>query len=277
MFSDPLHILLYTAAALLPVANPMGLSAPFYTMTSHMEVVARRRVAWRVAAYFFALVTGTLVLGVLVLEIFDISIGVVDIAGGLVLFHAAWKMLEDDGSGHGDHEGRDDPAFFPLTMPLTADAAVLAIAISISGSLKHHWDYHTVIEYGAAVGGIGIVALVVGICYSTSHHTVGRLGQTGIKVVTAITAFLLLAVAVEIIVTGVKDVAAHFDEEPALFGGFGEETAEAGEAADEEAADADGGPGSAGAGAGLGGAPVEAGAEHSGSAPEDMARGDPPG
>ena len=153
------------------------------------------------------------------------------------------------GSGHGGHEGRDDPAFFPLTMPLTADAAVLAIAISISGSLKHHWDYHTVIEYGAAVGGIGIVALVVGICYSTSHHTVGRLGQTGIKVVTAITAFLLLAVAVEIIVTGVKDVAAHFDEEPALFGGFGEET-EGTEAGGEETDAVDEGPGAADAGAG---------------------------
>lgn len=208
-FTDPLHIFLYTAAALLPVANPMGLSAPFYSMTSHMEKAHRRRVAWRVAAYFFALVTGTLVLGILVLEAFAISIGVVDIAGGLVLFHAAWKMLEDGGT-HDSGEQHEDPAFFPLTMPLTADAAVLAIAISISGSLKHHWDYHTLVEYGAAIGGIGIVALIVGICYSTSHATVGRLGQTGIKVVTAITAFLLLAVAVEIIVTGLKDVAGDF-------------------------------------------------------------------
>ena len=48
-FSDPLHIFLYTAAALLPVANPMGLSAPFYSMTSHMEIAARRKTAWRVA------------------------------------------------------------------------------------------------------------------------------------------------------------------------------------------------------------------------------------
>ena len=212
-FSDPLHIFLYTAAALLPVANPMGLSAPFYSMTSHMEIAARRRTAWRVAMYFFVLVTGTLVLGILVLEAFDISIGVVDIAGGLVLFHAAWKMFEDDESQHAHDPRGDDPAFFPLTMPLTADAAVLAIAVSISGSLKHHWDYHTVIEYGAAIGGIGLVALIVGICYSTSHATVGRLGKTGIKVVTAITAFLLLAVAVEIIITGIEDVATRFGAE----------------------------------------------------------------
>ena len=219
MFTDPLHIFLYTAAALLPVANPMGLSAPFYTMTSHMDISARRKTAWRVAMYFFLLVTGTLVLGILVLEAFDISIGVVDIAGGLVLFHAAWKMLEDDESRH-DHDQRgEDPAFFPLTMPLTADAAVLAIAVSISGSLKHHWDYHTVIEYGAAIGGIGLVALIVGICYSTSHATVGRLGRTGIKVVTAITAFLLLAVAVEIIVTGIEDVASRFGTESAELAG----------------------------------------------------------
>ena len=209
---DALHIFLYTAAALFPVANPIGLSAPFYSMTSHMEKRERRILAWRVAMYFFFLVTGTLVFGVLVLEVFDISIGVVDIAGGLVLFHAAWKMLE--GTGHeteiAAHKHDKDLAFFPMTMPLTADAAVLAIVLSISGSLKHHWDYHTLVEYGSAIGGIGVVALGVGIFYGSSHATVGRLGQTGLKVVTAITAFLLLAVAVEIVVTGIRDVARTF-------------------------------------------------------------------
>ncbi|MCZ0944066.1 MAG: MarC family protein [Gammaproteobacteria bacterium] len=208
--ADASHIFLYTVAAMLPVTNPVGLSAPFYIMTSHMERTERKALAWRVAANYFFLVMGTLVLGVLVLEIFGISVGVVDVAGGLVLFHAAWKMLEGEHEYGGGPEAKtaDDIHFFPLTMPLTADAAVLAIAISLSGSLHHHWDFHTVVEYGSAIAAIGLVALSVGICYGSSHHTIGRLGRTGAQILTKISAFILMAVGVEIIVTGITEIVA---------------------------------------------------------------------
>lgn len=210
--ADASHIFLYTVAAMLPVTNPVGLSAPFYTMTSHMERAERRALAWRVAANYFFLVMGTLVLGVLVLDIFSINVGVIDVAGGLVLSHAAWKMLEGEleSSHSSTAKTADDLAFFPLTMPLTADAAVLAIAISLSGSLHHHWHFDTVVEYGSAIAAIGVVALSVGICYGSSHHTIGRMGRTGAQVLTKISAFILLAVGVEIIATGINEVILEF-------------------------------------------------------------------
>ena len=212
--TDPgaFHIFLYTVIALFPVTNPIGLSAPFYTMTGHMEARQRHALAWRVAGYFFLLVVSVLVFGTLVLRAFDISIGIVDIAGGLLLFHTAWNMLENLGNKPAITEDKsgEEIAFFPLTMPLTADAAVLAITLSVSNSMTHHWDFQEFVEYLSAIAGIGVVALAIGILYGSSHHTVGRLGKTGIMVVTTVTAFLLLAVAVEIFVTGVHDIARTF-------------------------------------------------------------------
>ena len=206
--ADSAHIFVYTAAALLPVANPVGMSAPFYAMTRHLENHERKALARRVATYFFVVVVATVLFGRLVLEIFNLTVGIVDIAGGLVLFHAAWVMLQ--GGGHqpvADEPPRtsDDMAFFPLTMPLTADAAVLAIGISLGGSVKHHWDFHTLVEYGAIVCAIFAVALAVGLCYGSSHFTIARLGKTGLTAFTTISAFLLLAVAIEITLTGVED------------------------------------------------------------------------
>ena len=206
--ADSAHIFVYTVAALLPVANPVGMSAPFYAMTRHLENHERKVLARRVATYFFVLVLGTVLFGRLVLEIFSLTVGIVDIAGGLVLFHAAWGMLQ--GGGHqpvADESPRtsDDMAFFPLTMPLTADAAVLAIGISLGGSVKHHWDFHTFVEYGAIVCAIFAVALAVGLCYGSSHFTIARLGKTGLAAFTTISAFLLLAVGIEITLTGVED------------------------------------------------------------------------
>lgn len=210
---DSAHIFFYSLAALLPVANPVGMSAPFYTMTRHLEDDERKVLARRVATYFFLLVLGTVLLGRLVLEVFNLTVGVVDIAGGLVLFHAAWVMLQGGGQQPKTDQPRrssDDLAFFPLTMPLTADAAVLAIGISLGGSVKHHWDLHALVEYGAIVCAILIVALAVGLCYGSSHLTIARLGKTGLAAFTTISAFLLMAVGIEITLTGVTDFIKNF-------------------------------------------------------------------
>lgn len=208
----PLHIFFYTVALLFPVANPIGLAGQFYSITSHMEKRERKIVAWRVALYFFILVSCTLVFGILVLRVFDISVGIVDIAGGLVLFHTAWVMLHqtDNDDANAERSRDTDLAFFPLTMPLTADAAVLAIALSVSNSLQHHWGLAPLLEYLFATAGIGAVALAVGLFYGSSHATIGRLEKTGIRMINSITAFLMLAVAVEIATTGIEDVIRAF-------------------------------------------------------------------
>ena len=206
------HIFLYTIAVLFPVANPIGLSVPFHVMTNHMEVRERKILAWRVALYFFLLVVGVLLFGALVLKVFSLSVGIVDLAGGLVLFHTAWNMVAaaDRKQEYDADKSGQEIGFFPLTMPLTADAAVLALTLSLSNSIHNHWDYTVMFEYGASIAGIGVVALSVGIFYSGSHHTARWLGATGIKVATSIIAFLMMGVAIEIFVTGIRDIAGTF-------------------------------------------------------------------
>ena len=206
------HIFLYTIAVLFPVANPVGLSIPFHVMTQRMEVRERKMLAWRVALYFFLLVVGALLFGTLVLRVFSLSVGIVDLAGGLVLFHTAWNLMADIDrkQDYDEEKSGQEIGFFPLTMPLTADAAVLAVTLSLSNSIHSHWDYTVMFEFGAGIAGIAIVALSVGIFYNYSHHTARWLGGTGIKVATSIIAFLMMGVAIEIFVTGLRDVAATF-------------------------------------------------------------------
>ena len=206
------HIFLYTIAVLFPVANPIGLSVPFHVMTNHMEMRERKILAWRVALYFFLLVTGVLLFGTLVLRVFNLSIGIVDLAGGLVLFHTSWNMMAtpDNNQELGADKSAQEIGFVPLTMPLTADAAVLALTLSLSNSINNHWDYAVIFEYCASIVGIGVVALSVGIFYSGSHHTAKWLGATGIKVAKSIIAFLMMGVAIEIFVTGIRDIAGTF-------------------------------------------------------------------
>ncbi|MDE0158165.1 MAG: hypothetical protein OXI88_15005 [Gammaproteobacteria bacterium] len=206
------HIFLYTIVVLFPVANPVGLSVPFHVMTNHMENRQRRTLAWRVALYFFLLVAGVLLLGTLVLKAFSLSPGILDIAGGLVLFHTAWNMLHgtDEHQQLTSDKSDKDIGFFPLTMPLTADAAVLAVALSLSNSILHHWDFHVLVEYGAALGGIGVIALTIGVLYGSSHSTVGWMGQNALKAATSLVALLMLGVAIEIFVTGIRDITGTF-------------------------------------------------------------------
>src|SRR5687768_8511623 len=82
-----------TFAALFPIANPIGGAAVFAALTASDGAATRRRQAIRTAIYVFAILATFLVAGRPILEFFGISVGVLRIAGGLIVAHTAWGMV----------------------------------------------------------------------------------------------------------------------------------------------------------------------------------------
>jgi len=201
-----LHIFFFTFASLFSITNPIGVSAVFLAMTQHETVLKQKHIAKKVGLYSLILLIATFFIGPYVLLFFGISLSSVQVAGGMLVFYTAWSMF--GAQPKISHEEKkeafdkaEDCAFFPLTMPLTAGAGAMAAVIAIASNLKkeHQFNFYSI---SSVLLAIIIVCLIVWLCYRYAGRIVSLLGQTGSNVITRLTAFILLAIAVTTIWDG---------------------------------------------------------------------------
>jgi multiple antibiotic resistance protein len=202
--------ILLIIGALLPVVNPLGDAPIFLRMTPGCDEITRAFLAKRISFYSFFLVLGSLLLGSFVLRMFGLSIAVVQVAGGAVVCALGWKLLADllkpaDVTLDPAHAklialGR---AFSPLTLPMTIDAGVISVAITVGANHAHSFK-HVVIQLLASVIGAGIIALSILLTYRYAQRLGKRIGNTGMIVVVRLSAFIMVCIGVGITWNGIK-------------------------------------------------------------------------
>jgi multiple antibiotic resistance protein len=191
--------------------------APFYTtVTSSFPGETRHRLALRVALNCLFLLCGTLVAGGAVLNFFGLTINYIRIAGGIVVFHSAWEMLnanprisekeatETASKAQDTYSEAKEIAFFPLTMPLTVGAGSMAIVLSMGPHLYLGLTTATLFNYLAAMAAMVLMAFCIFICYRYADWLCEKLGTVGTNVVTKLSAFLILAIGVQIVWLGIQ-------------------------------------------------------------------------
>ena len=203
-----------TFVALFPVVNPVGCAPIFLALTQSYPQSVRKVLAGKVALYGFMLLVASFLFGSLILDFFGISLAVIRIAEGLVVASTGWNLLnQDDGGNEKSTEGDStegtlgramDYAFYPLTLPITVGPGCVAIAITLGARLKH--EAGPIWERGYVSGLLGIFAicLLIWICYSRADRLVKRLGKSGTTILTRLSAFILLAIGVQIMWDGLK-------------------------------------------------------------------------
>jgi len=207
--------LLLAFPSLFSIVNPLGSALIFREATSGRSPPERRYLAGRISIYTAFILIGSMWIGGFVLAFFGISIGALRVAGGLVVTVSAWGLLmepqrhedrkvADAAPKHGDPE---DVAFFPLTMPLTTGAGTIAVAIALSSQQPADSVGRLSYSAGESVAALAI-ALLVWVSYGWSDRVVALLGARGARIVSRLTAFILLCVGIQIISTGVTSLAA---------------------------------------------------------------------
>jgi multiple antibiotic resistance protein len=211
---------LLIVGAVLPVVNPLGDAPIFLTLTPGCDAATRAELARRIAFYSFGLLLGSMLLGSFVLRLFDLSIPVVQVAGGAVVCALGWKLLSDDDpkavqvvvDPHGASLAALSKVFYPLTMPLTVDPGAMSVAVTV-GANHAHTVARVAIEATAAVLGSAIVALSIWLTYRYAERIGRWIGHRGMLVVLRLSAFIVLCIGVQITWNGVKTLLTH--------GGFG--------------------------------------------------------
>lgn len=212
MLHDLLSYSAFAFFALFPVLNPPAMSPIFLDMTSALADDDRHRLAGLIGKYTFLLLFAVLVAGGWLLKVFGISVPVIRVAGGLLLFNTAWRMLnsEDRFSRAEQDELKarmTDRAFFPMTMPVTAGPGSIAVALTLvpAGPLLAPATW---LHFAGTSCGIGLAALSVFLFYRYSENLLRRLGRAGAQTISKISAFILLAIGVQIVWDGVRGLLA---------------------------------------------------------------------
>lgn len=199
--------IVFAFVSIFSIVNPIGMAAVFLEMTKQYPVNVRHVLAYKVAMYGSLLLTIALFVGPSVLNFFGVSLPDIEIAGGIFVFYVAWGMLtaqpKVSSAEAQEAANASDIAFFPLTMPITAGAGSLAVTISLSSRVSHSGT-SALVGYGGVIIGIALVFVSVALCYRFADAIFRRIGEAGTTVVTRLTAFILLAIGVEMIWGGLK-------------------------------------------------------------------------
>jgi multiple antibiotic resistance protein len=189
-----------TFLALIPIANPIGAVPIFYSLTSSDTPLYRSRQARQVAINVVFVLAIFLLGGRFILEFFGISLGVLRIAGGLMIGHTAWEMVTVrqrlSVSESTEAQDKDDVSFTPMAVPLVSGPGAIGVVIGLSARADHWLDY-----VGCLVG-IVLLGISLYICLVLGEPLSKALGKNGIGAFNRVLGFFILAIAVQFVADG---------------------------------------------------------------------------
>ena len=216
MLSSFLSTFLYVFTSLVTVVNPIGAAMFFLTITSGATRAQRMTLSNKVCIYFLIMALVTLCASSFVLSFFGISLGVLRVAGGLILFSAGWLALNNTSSSSegeeevestaGAHKPRTDQdwmklAFYPFTMPLTLGPGAIAVTTAIGTSMNFTIP-NVIGAFAAALAN----ALIVWLCFRYADRITEILGPSGSDAIGRIFSFILVCLGVQIFWTGFSEL-----------------------------------------------------------------------
>jgi multiple antibiotic resistance protein len=212
---DFLQTLVVVFVALFPVVNPIGDAPIFLALTQRYPQAAQRILAKKIAAYGFVLLAVSFLFGSIILDFFGISVQVIQIAGGLVVAATGWNLLNQKADAPATEEATEtledalEHAFYPLTLPITVGPGCISIAITLGAHIRHQagpgFEHGYPRHFLAGLLGMFLLCLLVMICYSRADRLVQRLGKSGTTIMTRLSAFILLAIGVQIMWNGLAN------------------------------------------------------------------------
>ncbi len=203
--------------SLFSIINPVGGALIFDTFTRDFGRADRMRVAARVGFYSLLIMFGALWTGAYVLNFFGVSLEALRIAGGLVVATMGWRLLTS-GDQRADRRSREeqvaaedaegDPmqlAFFPLTLPFTTGPGTIAVAITL-GAVRPLFRFGILPFFvGGSLAAVANAA-IIWIAYRYADRVTALIGATARLVVVRLSAFLLMSIGVQILVSAIGDL-----------------------------------------------------------------------
>ena len=214
-FYSFIHLVFAGFIALFPVINPIGgafIISPYFSGLNQQE---RLNAIKRITLYAFSICFFTLLTGHWILELFGITIPIIQVAGGAMICKTGWDFLsppqkneEQKSTNEGENLSHriDSKLFYPITFPLTTGAGTIAVLFTLSahGASKNISQY--LLNTSAILIAVTAMCFLVFICYVNANRLINYLGSEREKIINNIMAFLIFCVGLQIAVEGITQI-----------------------------------------------------------------------
>ena len=199
----PFALLCFTS--FFTLTNPLGTMPVFLTMTNGMNDHERKAIVRRATIVSFITVMVFTFSGQFLFKFFGISSNGFRIAGGFIIFKIGFDMLQARYSNAKLKEEEvktyaDDISITPLAIPMLCGPGAIANAIMLMD------DASTFTLKGTLIGIIALVYFITFLILQASTRLVRILGGTGNNVMMRLMGLILMVIAVECFVSGLKPI-----------------------------------------------------------------------
>lgn len=188
--------ILSAVVTLFLIMDPLGNIPPFLSVLKTVKPERRRRVLVREIAFAYLVLLACLFVGRIALQVLGLNEETISVAGGIVLFLIAMRMIfPGEGPGGGDRiEG--EPFVVPLAVPLFAGPSTLAALLLLQRSSPGHT--------ASLLLSMTIAWALSGAILLSSAFFYRVLRERGLIAMERLMGMLLVMIAVQMFLNGIK-------------------------------------------------------------------------
>lgn len=183
------------AVMLFLIMDPLGNLPVFLSILRHLDPKRRRKVMMRELLFSLAIMMAFLFAGQQILNFLNLRQEAVSIAGGIILFLIAIKMIFPSEGGVTGLAAGEEPFLVPMAIPMIAGPSILASLLLLANqepTRMTDWSLALLMAWGASA--------VILMFYEVFNKLLGERGLTAVE---RLMGMLLVMIAVQMLLDGV--------------------------------------------------------------------------
>ncbi|MCK8045051.1 YhgN family NAAT transporter [Shewanella sp. 1CM18E] len=189
------------AVMLFLIMDPLGNLPIFASILRHIEPKKRRMVLIRELVIALVIMMLFLFAGEAILSFLNLRTESVSIAGGIILFLIAIRMIFPQPGGVVGLAAGEEPFIVPMAIPLMAGPSVLAALILLA-----HTDNSRMLDWTIALVSAWGVSAVILLFYKLFTKVLGEKGLTAVE---RLMGMVLVMISVQMFLDGVANYISH--------------------------------------------------------------------
>ena len=181
---------------LIIIMDPIGNVPVFLSILKNIPIERRRKIIIRELFIALAVLLFFMFVGRYLLQMLEIEQSSLGIAGGIILFIIAIRMIFPGTKPMFSHNETTEPLIVPLAVPMLAGPSAIAAVILFMAQEPNRWVEWTFVVF--------IACLISGVILVSSETLGRKLGNRALIAIERLMGIILVMVSVDFILDGIK-------------------------------------------------------------------------
>ena len=197
--------------ALFPVANPVGAGFLVNGFLSGLDQKTRMSIIRRIVTDYLLVGLGSLAVGHFVLALFDLSLPIIQLGGGLLIcrtaLHASAGRVSKRNADPISLRAVESRIFYPITFPISIGPGSVSVILTMMASASIRGDWvRSLLNYAIIAVVIVLMCSILYLFLTQGQKIIRKIGDNGSIVINKMVAFFTFCVGIQIVVTGIAKI-----------------------------------------------------------------------